>query len=1062
MLRVFLFLLFSISAMAQSSTTGSITGTVLDPSNAVVANARVTVVNTGTGEQSSTITGMQGEFRMVSLEPGTYSVTVEALTFAGYKAQVVVEVGRVTGLEAVLSLASRPVTVEVTSVPVVNTQQQDFSNNVGELSINELPINGRRWSNFALLTPGAAPDGNFGLISFRGISGLLNNSTVDGGDNNQAFFSEERGRTRASYVVSQASVREFQVNTSNFSAEYGRAAGAVINSVTKSGTNELHGQLFYYIRDNELGATNPFSFAPTRDPSGSLISTRVKPQDRRQQFGAAFGGPIIKDKLFYFFTWDQQKRNFPAIAAASQPTDFYAPPTNTELTRLKAVLPKGATTADAQAAWNQGMTYLTSFLGVAPRTGDQLILFPRLDYEISDRHTLMLSYNRVRWSSPTGVQSQPVVNRGIASFGNDGVKVDSFVTRLVSTFGNSISNELRFSYGRDFEYELPQAPAPGEPTTGPFGNSPSISVASASMGFTFGMPSSLPRAALPDERRVQIADTVTWMKGKHLIKAGFDVSRVSDFMDNLYNTGGSYYYSYVDSFIADYTQWQHWNDPAYLKTNRGYSSFSRGFGDSAWKFRTLDVAYYLQDDWRAFPTVTLSFGLRYEKETLPAVQAANPLIPQTQKFPSDGNNFGPRVGFAWDIFGDGRTSLRGGYGLYYGRISNSTISSALNNTGIRAAQRAYTFCSTVSSTCLAQGPIFPAVPAADPFDSGNGGGDVAYFSPTMQNPQIQQADLVLEREVAPNTVISASYLLSLGRELPNFIDQNLDPASLQNVTYKFGPDYYGNHGPFDGQTLTVPVVTRRLNPNFEQMTQITSNVNSSYNALVLQMNRRMTKGLQFRLNYTWSHSLDNGQNSQTFVTGNNTVMPFPLTYTLNGKTVTLSNPDYGSSTFDMRQRLTASFFWIPSQFRNSGRIIKAVLDNWAIAPVIHISTGRAFTEYIGGNAPIDTCPACLGFMGTNGVDRLPFLSRNSFRFPNTQNVDLRLSKRFYLGEKRRIEFMAEAFNVFNHMNVTDLNDELYYVSSGVLTYSRTFGTPSAAGNTLFRERQIQFALRYEF
>ncbi len=429
MLRVLLFLLFSISAMAQSSTTGAITGTVLDPSHAVVANARVTVVNTGTGEQSSTITGMQGEFRMVSLEPGTYSVTVEALTFAGYKAHVVVEVGRVTSLEAVLSLASRPVTVEVTSVPVVNTQQQDFSNNVGELSINELPINGRRWSEFALLTPGAAPDGNFGLISFRGISGLLNNSTVDGGDNNQAFFSEERGRTRASYVVSQASVREFQVNTSNFSAEYGRAAGAVINSVTKSGTNELHGQLFYYIRDNELGATNPFSFAPTRDPSGSLISTRVKPQDRRQQFGAAFGGPIVKDKLFYFFTWDQQKRNFPAIAAASQPTDFYAPPTNTELTRLKAVLPKGATTADAQAAWNQGMNYLTSFLGVAPRTGDQLILFPRLDYEINKRHTLMLSYNRVRWSSPTGVQSQPVVNRGIASFGNDGGKVDSFVTR---------------------------------------------------------------------------------------------------------------------------------------------------------------------------------------------------------------------------------------------------------------------------------------------------------------------------------------------------------------------------------------------------------------------------------------------------------------------------------------------------------------------------------------------------------------------------------------------------------------------------------------------------------
>jgi hypothetical protein len=189
-----------------------------------------------------------------------------------------------------------------------------------------MPINGRRWSDFALLTPGASPDGDFGLISFRGISGLLNTNNVDGGDNNQAFFSEERGRTRISYVISQSAVREFQVNTANFSAEYGRAAGAVVNAITKTGTNRFRGQLFYYLRDSALGGTNPFSRLNTVDPATGLeVSRMVKPEDRRHQFGASVGGPIVKDKLFFFFNTDQQRRSFPALATAAEP-DFFAPP----------------------------------------------------------------------------------------------------------------------------------------------------------------------------------------------------------------------------------------------------------------------------------------------------------------------------------------------------------------------------------------------------------------------------------------------------------------------------------------------------------------------------------------------------------------------------------------------------------------------------------------------------------------------------------------------------------------------------------------------------------------
>src|SRR5688572_16174486 len=233
---------------------------------------------------------------------------------------VIVEIGRETPLE--VSLSGGPVTgsVDVSAeAPVINTTQQDFSTNINQTSINELPINGRRWSQLALLTPGAVPDGNFRLISCRGISGLLNNNTIDVGDNNQAFFAEERGRTRISYSVSQAAIREFQVNTSSYSAEYGRSAGGVVNAITKSGTNDFHGGLFYYQRNNKWGARNPLSTI-SQQINGVFTPVGFKPKDVRHQFGGTIGGPIVRDRAFFFFSYDQQKRNFPGLARFSSNT----------------------------------------------------------------------------------------------------------------------------------------------------------------------------------------------------------------------------------------------------------------------------------------------------------------------------------------------------------------------------------------------------------------------------------------------------------------------------------------------------------------------------------------------------------------------------------------------------------------------------------------------------------------------------------------------------------------------------------------------------------------------
>jgi len=264
-------ILISGSAFAQSTTEGAIGGTVVDARDAVVPNASVVVHNTGTNAEQKATTDSSGYFRVTGLQPASYSVTVTAAGFAGYKAEpVIVQVGRVTELTPKLGVAGTTQQVEVTGeAPQVNTTSPDFAPTLNLVAIQNLPINGGRWSNFVLLTPGVNNNlSGFGLVSFRGVSALLNNNTVDGADNNQAFFSEERGRTRAGYSTAKVAVQEFQVNTSDYSAEYGRAAGGVVNTVTKSGTNQFHGDAYFLDRDSAWSSTNPFTTLTTQTSPG--------------------------------------------------------------------------------------------------------------------------------------------------------------------------------------------------------------------------------------------------------------------------------------------------------------------------------------------------------------------------------------------------------------------------------------------------------------------------------------------------------------------------------------------------------------------------------------------------------------------------------------------------------------------------------------------------------------------------------------------------------------------------------------------------------------------------
>ncbi len=422
--------------------------------------------------------------------------------------------------------------------------------------------------------------------------------------------------------------------------------------------------------------------------------------------------------------------------------------------------------------------------------------------------------------------------------------------------------------------------------------------------------------------------------------------------------------------------------------------------------------------------LSLSLGLRWEYEQLPSVFAnlVNPAVPQTATLPSDKNNFGPRVGFAYDIFGNGKTVVRGGYGLYYGRVINSTIFNALGSTGAAGSQLSFSMSPTspVTGPCA---PAFPRVLASAPTCPG-AAPNVVYFDPGFQLPQIRQSDLTLEHDLGWNTVVSASYLGSFGRQLPSFLDQNLN-APTGSVTYRVL-----NGGPLGGAgaTFTTPLFTGpRPTPTLGAKTDIFSGVISNYQALAFQVNHRLNHHVQFMANYTWSHALDNGVNGQTFTATNSLLDPTNL------------NKEYGNSIYNVPNRFVLNAV-MQSPWKYTGWAGQ-LLNDWTFSPIYQIQNGLPFSAFVSGNAPGGTVSGINGSGGTNRID----IGRNTFHQPNNWIGDLRLSKSFTVREKYNLELLGDFFNVFNKQNVTGVNTTGYFVSTGnVATAGGTVACSAAA------------------
>jgi hypothetical protein len=1104
-------------AWGQTPVDGAIGGFVVDAGGAALAGATVQVRHVADGAMSRATTGSKGEFLVAHLPAGGYRVVVDYALFAELTMEpVVVEVGGVTSVEARLRVGAVTSSVNVSAMPeatvavsVDDLASAAIASVVTPEEIERLPVNGRRWQTFALLMPGVNSDSEGdGLLSFRGVASTQNSSRIDGGSDDQSFGSVPRGTGAESgaeiedaaemgmadrinvgsasggggygrnsgmaYTFSQEAVREFRVSGQNYSALYGRAAGGIVTTVSKSGTNTLHGTGFYLGRTSALAATNPFSIV-TNYVDGVTTSETVKPHDLRQQFGGSVGGDVVRDKLFYFYAFDQQARNFPAISTPNDPNFF-------SLTAIQTALlgNRGVTSAKVNAALN----YLNSLTGTIARHQDQTINFGKVDWQATSHHRMSVQYDRGRSSAPSGARSAPVVDVGRASLGSSYAKLDSVLGRWMWLAKPSLSNEVRMQYGRDFQYEEAQAPLPQEAAIGPGGSAPEIAI--GPYGFTFGTSPSLGRKAYPDENKVELVDMISWTHGRHQIQVGVDLSLVHDDIDALTNTQGAFHYDSTTTsghagglvdWITDYT----FNVNAY--PNGGcpsivaavhdfcFRSFTQSFGQQAVTFNTQEWAGFLQDNWRLKPGLTINAGLRYEYELLPLPQQPNVALDAafgqtgaTSVFPEDRNNFGPRVGVSWEPFGSGHGIVRVGYGLYYGRLPGATVRSALVDTAQATSARNVLITPSTVTNCpqvANQGFGYVCTYVTNPPAAVATTTSAMLFDRRFRLPAVQQGSLTVEREVRGGVVLSGTYLMNLDRQLPNSVDINIAPATATEEFQLQGGT--GAVGVQDGETFVVPIYTQRVNTSFGPVTDIVSNANATYNAMVIEGRRRLRSGFEFRGSWTWAKAIDYGQGGATPRT-NAQFDPFDVRY------------DKGLSALNFPHKVLASAVWQPA-IRSERHWVRTVANNWMVAPIYTESSGRPYSLDIFGGTRLAGGHESIN--GSGGAVYLPTVGRNTLRLPDTSRIDLRVSRALRVTEKVRARGSVEVFNLTNRVNYSAIMQRAFLVgteTNGVtpLIFQNAatvaaeglnvqpFGTFTAAATGQSPERQVQLGVRVEF
>ena len=1032
------------AALAQTAGSATITGTMTDPSGSVVPGAAVTIRNTDTGTERKTETSDAGVYTAAFLQPGHYEVEVAKTGFtAVLRKDLSLQVGQTLSVDLRMAVESTQAEVTVTGeAPVVDPEKTENSQVVSQAAVNNLPVSGRRWDTFVLLTPNVTTDGTSGMVSYRGISGLYNSNTVDGANNNQALFSEARGRAvSGAYVYSLDSIREYQVTASNYSAELGQAAGGVVNAVTKSGTNDYHGDLFYYLRYPTWNALDPL-------PKSQGVYSQ--PIHQWQQFGASAGGPMLRDKLFFFATYDGSRKVNPVSYTSS-----------TYNATLHALSCPAQVTATQCANAN---AFLSGLVGTYPRATNQDVGFGKLDYQITPRNHLGTSFDFMNYRAPNAYSTAPSYNNSsVLTNGSYVYHERIFVANLDSSITATMVNNLRFQWGRDLEVAGSNAPAPY------------VSIANV---MTYGENYALPRTAEPDEHRTQIADTLSKVYGRHTFKTGFDLNIIHEVMINLYNGTGQYSYNSgnVQSSFNNWVLDVYGINTGDGLTGRHFSTFVQvndpvthvGKDD----FYNNDVAGFFEDSWKANSKLTLNMGLRYDVFTIPAPSMPNTLTALTTQYTSTINvpkdQFAPRFGVAWQVSPD--TVVRTGYGLFFAKTTNTTYYATRVENGVIQQ----TFNCTVS-TCPAL--MFPNViwtppgpPVAAPFSGALTPQVVAFnppaatqttrgMAPDWVNPRVHEGDITVERQLPGGISGSIAYVVSRGLHLPIFIDTNLAPST---TTKSY--DILNSAGALQ-QTYTVPFYTNRIDTNTGEVFAGFSDVNSWYNSMVISFRRPMRHGLEFTANYTLSKAFDGAQVAGSGGTFNGTDYPIdPYNRKL----------EYALSDLDQRHRFVANAVWTPWIHNLGNRPASLLLNGWALSTIITMSTGQPVTPYISG-APSPLDGGVTGGVAYAGPTqgRAGWLARNAYTAPGFHNVDFRLARQFAFSERMKLALMGEVFNLFNHTNVSGVNNTAFFYAapgSGLCTGhtnacfypNPAFLAPTATSNLLWGPRQVQISGRLTF
>ena len=650
-----------------------------------------------------------------------------------------------------------------------------------------------------------------------------------------------------------------------------------------------------------------------------------------------------------------------------------------------------------------------------------------------------------------------------------------FVANWDSTISSSAVNNLRFQWGRDLEVAGSNAAAPY------------ISISGL---MTYGENYALPRTAEPDEHRIQISDTFSKVHGRHTFKTGFDVNVIHEVMINLYNGTGQYSYT-NGSVQATFNAWV--EDAFGINvgdglTGRHYNTFTQvndpithvGKDD----FYNNDYAAFFEDSWKASSKLTINMGLRYDVSTIPQPPMPNTLTSLTTLYTSTINipkdQFAPRVGAAWQM--TPKTVLRIGYGLFFAKTTNSTYYATRVENGVY--QQTFTCSPVASNSNYCPALTFPNViwtppgpaPAA-PF-AGALTPQVVTFTPPAAsqvtrgmapdwvNPRTHEGEVTLERGLPGGLSASIGYVVSRSLHLPIFWDANLAPST---TTKSY--DILNSSGATT-QTYTVPFYTTRINTNTGEVFVGSSDVNAWYNSMVLTVRRPMRHGLEFTANYTFSKAFDGAQAAGNFGTFNGTDYPVdPYNRKL----------EYGLSDLDQRQRFVANAVWMPSLKNLPNQAARMILDGWAFSTIVTMSTGQPVTPYISG-APSPLDGGVTGGVSYAGATqgRAGWLPRNAFTAPGFHNVDFRVGRQFALGERLKLSLIGEAFNLFNHTNVSSVwgysssYPAFSYLAAGsgacaghtnacFVPYTSTpFLSPSTTSNLLWGPRQLQISGRLTF